>query len=143
VSQAPVTILLVDDDLVDTVAVRRWFREKNIHNPIVEARDGLEALAALRGNDGWERVSRPVLALLDLNMPRMGGIEFLDEIRRDDSLRGTVVFVMTTSSAAEDVQAAYERNVAGYILKHGPGTMFTEAMAMLKCYCRIVEFPEY
>ncbi len=70
----------------------------------------------------------PCLVLLDLNMPRMGGIEFLDELRRDPLLRRTLVFVMTTSSAEEDRVRAYDRNVAGYIMKHRPGETFLEAI---------------
>jgi len=67
-----VTILLVDDDKVDTMAVRRSFRDLKIANPIIEARDGIEALERLRGENGQQQVAPPCLVLLDLNMPRMG-----------------------------------------------------------------------
>ena len=92
-----VTILLVDDDKVDAMAVKRSFRELKIANPVIEAHNGIEALERLRGENGHEKVPEPLLMLLDLNMPRMGGIEFLEELRRDPVLRRTLVFVMTTS----------------------------------------------
>jgi CheY-like chemotaxis protein len=136
-----VTILLVDDDKVDAMAVRRSFRDLHIGNPVVEARNGIEALNHLRGENGNTRVPSPCLVLLDLNMPRMGGIEFLDELRRDASLHRTLVFVMTTSAAEEDRMRAYDKNVAGYVLKHRPGQNFLDAISMLEHYWRVIEFP--
>jgi len=136
-----VTILLVDDDKVDTMAVRRSFRELHIANPMIATRNGIEALEHLRGENGHEKVPSPCLVLLDLNMPRMGGLEFLTELRSDPSLRRTLVFVMTTSAAEEDRTRAYDKNVAGYVLKHRPGQSFLESISMLEHYWRIVEFP--
>jgi CheY-like chemotaxis protein len=134
------TILLVDDDKVDIMAIKRSFRELRISNPIVTAANGIEALARLRG-DGVPRIAQPCLVVLDLNMPRMGGIEFLTELREDPELRRTIVFVMTTSNAEEDRWRAYDKNVAGYVLKHRPGRSFLDAVGMLEHYWRIVEFP--
>jgi CheY-like chemotaxis protein len=136
-----VTILLVDDDKVDTMAVRRSFRELNITNPIIATRNGIEALECLRGENGHEKVPSPCLVLLDLNMPRMGGIEFLGELRNDPALRRTVVVVMTTSEAEEDRIRAYDKNVAGYVLKHRPGQSFLDSIGMLQHYWRTIEFP--
>ena len=136
-----VTILLVDDDKVDAMAVRRAFRELKIANPVIEAHDGIEALQRLRGENGYEKVPEPLLILLDLNMPRMGGIEFLEELRRDPLLRSALVFVMTTSAAEEDRRLAYEKNVAGYVLKHRLGQSFLEAIGMLEHYWQVIEFP--
>jgi CheY-like chemotaxis protein len=138
----PVTILLVDDDAVDSMAVKRAFRELKIANPVVEAHDGIEALERLRGENGYEKVSEPLLILLDLNMPRMDGIEFLHELRVDPLLRRTLVFVMTTSSADEDRRLAYEKNIAGYVLKHRPKESFLEAIRMLERYWQTIEFPK-
>ena len=117
------TILIVDDDRVDTMAIRRSFRELKITNRVVTARDGIEALEHLRGENGREALRSP-LVLLDLNMPRMGGIEFLEEVRRDAILQPLLVFVMTTSSAVEDRVRSYAKNVAGYILKYQVATVF-------------------
>jgi CheY-like chemotaxis protein len=137
-----VSILVVDDDRVDTMAIRRSLRELNIANPVTVARDGVEALDCLRGEHGHEKVRSPLLVLLDLNMPRMGGIEFLEELRADPLLRSTLVFVMTTSSAVEDRTRAYAKNVAGYVLKFQQEHGFQNAILMLEHYCRIVEFPD-
>jgi CheY-like chemotaxis protein len=138
----PVTILVVDDDKVDVMAVKRSLRELKIANPLIEANNGIEALDFLRGTNGCEKISRPVLVMLDLNMPRMGGIEFLEELRADPELRRTVVFVMTTSTADEDRIKAYNHNVSGYVLKYRPGQTFLEAISMLEAYWRLVEFPD-
>lgn len=136
-----VTILLVDDDIVDIMAVKRSFRQLKILNPLVEAHNGIEALQRLRGENGYEKVPNPCLVMLDLNMPCMGGLEFLDELRSDDQLRATVVFVLTTSTIDEDRIRAYDRNVSGYVLKYRPGETFLDAISMLEAYWRVVEFP--
>jgi CheY-like chemotaxis protein len=135
------TILLVDDDKVDVMAVKRSFRDLKIANPIIEAHNGIEALDLLRGHNGHQKVPSPCLILLDLNMPRMGGVEFLDKLRSDQALRTTLVFVMTTSGAEEDRARAYDMNIAGYVLKHRPGQSFLEAISMLEHYWRVIEFP--
>lgn len=139
---AEVSILLVEDDELDVRAVKRAFRELKIANALYEARDGLEALDMLRGEHGHTPLPHPLIILLDLNMPRMGGIEFLDEIRQDSALRASVVFVMTTSAAEEDRFKAYDRNVAGYVLKHDPGRSFLDAVAMIEHYWHIVALPD-
>jgi CheY-like chemotaxis protein len=138
----PVTILIVDDDKVDVMAVKRSFRDLKIANPVVEAHNGQEALDLLRGENGREKVPSPCLVMLDLNMPLMGGIEFLAELRRDPDLHRTVVFVMTTSTADEDRIKAYNHNVSGYVLKYRPGQTFLEAIGMLEAYWRVVVFPD-
>lgn len=139
---ATVTILLVEDDDVDVMAVKRAFRELRIANPLVTAGDGLEALDLLRGTNGSDKLSGPIIVLLDLNMPRMGGLEFIEAVRADPDLKRLVIFVMTTSAAEEDRVRAYESNVAGYVLKHSPGRSFLDAIAMLEHYWRVVELPD-
>ena len=139
---AVVNILLVEDDEVDVMAVKRAFRELKIGNPLFEARDGIEALALLRGTQTRPAISRPTLILLDLNMPRMNGLEFLDELRKDAELHRSVVFVMTTLAAEEDRVRAYNHNIAGYVLKHSPGRSFMEAIGIIEHYWRLIEFPD-
>jgi CheY-like chemotaxis protein len=95
----------------------------------------------LRGTNGRARLPRPFIVLLDLNMPRMDGIEFLKEVRKDEELKKSIVFIMTTSNADEDKVAAYNLGAAGYILKSNPANAFLEATALLDTYWRVVEFP--
>jgi len=135
-----VNVLLVEDNPVDVEAVRRAFRKHRIANPITVAHDGLDALEILRGTHS-EKLERPYLILLDLNMPRMNGIEFLQAIRDDTDLKDSVVFVLTTSRAQEDKLASYSLNAAGYIVKSDVGKGFQGLVNLLDCYWRIVELP--
>lgn len=136
-----VSILLVEDDEVDAELVVRAFRKLKIANPIVMAKDGIEALAHLRGLNGFTPVQSPFLILLDINMPRMNGHEFLTELRADPNLHESIVFVLTTSEAEKDRLDAYHHNIAGYLLKSRAGEDFTDVLAMLDHYWRFVEFP--
>ena len=136
-----VNLLLVEDDEVDIQGLKRAFAKSRIANPITVARDGLEALEMLRGENGRPKLPKPHLVLLDLNMPRMNGIEFLETIRKDEELKSTVVFMITTSKAEEDKQRAYGHNVAGYIVKQDPANTFMEAVSLLEHYWKIIEFP--
>jgi CheY-like chemotaxis protein len=116
-----VHFLVVEDDEVDVKALKRAFKELHLANPVRFARDGIEALEILRGENGQEKLEKPYLVLLDLNMPRMNGIEFLDEVREDPEHHCALVFVLTTSSAEEDRIKSYDKNVAGYMLKSNAG----------------------
>jgi len=135
-----VTLLLVEDDQVDAEAIQRAFRQERIANPFVVVRDGVEALAALRGESAVA-VPHPRVVLLDINMPRMNGLEFLRALRDDPVLCQTTVFVLTTSDREEDKVAAYNHHVAGYILKSRAGEDFLEVIRLLEVYWRLVEFP--
>lgn len=131
-------ILLVEDDQVDVMNVTRAFERNNIANPLFVAGDGIEALELLRsGRIPQERR----LILLDLNMPRMNGIEFLRALRADDALHLTPVVVLTTSDDERDKINAYDLNVAGYLLKPVTFVNFVEAMAALNKYWTLVEMP--
>jgi CheY-like chemotaxis protein len=134
-------ILLVDDDDIDVMNVQRAFKKNNILNPLFIARDGLEALEILRkqGPDSIPRERR--LILLDLNMPRMNGMEFLRELRSDPELHSLTVIVLTTSDDERDKVEAYNLNVAGYIVKPVTFIAFVEAMAALNKYWTINELP--
>lgn len=131
-------ILLVDDDEVDVMNVQRAFEKNRLANPIHVASNGLEALAALR--NGSIHGSRR-LVLLDLNMPRMNGIEFLRALRADPELQATSVVVLTTSNEERDKVEAYRLNVAGYLLKPVTFTSFVDVMATLNKYWTLVEMP--
>lgn len=131
-------ILLVEDDMVDVMNVRRAFKKAAISNPLWVAGDGIEALEVLRG-DSIPKGNR--LILLDLNMPRMNGIEFLQALRADETLSATTVVVLTTSNEERDKVDAYRLNVAGYLLKPVTFNDFVELMATLNKYWTLVEFP--
>tara|TARA_R110001583_G_scaffold114361_3_gene264852 strand:- start:1047 stop:1475 length:429 start_codon:yes stop_codon:yes gene_type:complete len=133
----PASILLVEDDDIDAMSVKRAFNRMKIANPIVRAKDGLDALEILK-NGG---VKQPYLILLDLNMPRMGGLELLDIIRNDPQLESNVIFVLTTSKDDEDKLAAYKHHVAGYIVKEKLDEGFEQLVKMLDHYWRLVELP--
>ncbi|MBV9824656.1 MAG: response regulator [Alphaproteobacteria bacterium] len=137
-----VNLLLVDDDEVDVQGLKRAFTRSKIGNPITVARDGIEALEILRGISGKPPLPKPHLILLDLNMPRMNGLEFLEEIRADEDLKSALVFMITTSKDDEDKARAYGHNVAGYIVKQDPANTFLQAVSLLEHYWKIVEFPE-
>ncbi|MGF1495357.1 MAG: response regulator [Elainellaceae cyanobacterium] len=137
-------ILLVEDDEVDVMNVKRALRKHGINHPIYVAGDGQEALALLRHQNSDNQPFYPKerrIIFLDLNMPGMGGIEFLKELRADPELCRTPVVVMTTSDADEDLVRAYDLNVAGYILKSVPFTDFAEAMAVVDQYWKVNEIP--
>jgi CheY-like chemotaxis protein len=137
-----VNILLVEDDEVDIMNVQRAFKKNNINNPLHIVRNGVEALEALLGKNPSMIIPSPRVILLDINMPRMGGIEFLTEIRKHPELRSITVFVMTTSNEESDKIAAYDLNVAGYILKPLSFEGFTSAVAILNHYWQLCEMPQ-
>lgn len=131
-------ILLVEDDRVDRMNVRRAFEQAHIVNPMWVAGDGIEALDRLRGGD----IPRhDLLILLDLNMPRMDGIEFLEALRADEEFGRTPVVVLTTSDAESDRIRAYDLNVAGYIVKPVTFSAFVDTVTTLNKYWMLVEMP--
>ncbi|PPS45347.1 response regulator [Chroococcidiopsis sp. TS-821] len=134
-------ILLVEDDEVDVMNVKRAFKKNNITNPLYMAANGVEALALLRGKGDTLIPRERRLVLLDLNMPKMNGIEFLRELRADPELRSTPVIVLTTSNEDRDKVEAYNFNVAGYILKPVTFANFVEAVATLNKYWTLSEIP--
>jgi CheY-like chemotaxis protein len=142
VEQRPLNILLVEDDELDVMNVQRAFRKNNVSNPLFVASNGIEALEMLRGTGAGPRMpSTRRIILLDLNMPRMGGIEFLRELRADPALAPTTVIVLTTSDEERDKVEAYQLNVAGYILKPVTLAAFVEIMATLNKYWTVSELP--
>ena len=126
------TILLVEDDRVDIMTVQRALKKNKIQNPLRVARTGLEALSMLRGEQDFEKISPPpALILLDLNLPKMSGIEFLRELRNDPELSGLRIIVLTSSNEPKDRTAAFEYDVDDYIVKPHSFDEFTRAMATI------------
>ncbi|MCJ8279817.1 MAG: response regulator [Rivularia sp. ALOHA_DT_140] len=137
-------ILLVEDDEVDIMNVQRAFKKVNILNPLFIANNGLEALRMLRGtkDDSATIPHERRLILLDLNMPKMGGIEFLQNLRNDYKLKSIPVVVLTTSKQDRDLVEAYNLNVAGYLLKPVDFNHFIELMSTLNKYWSLSEMPD-
>ena len=131
-------ILLVEDDDVDVQNVRRAFEKAHIANPLFVAADGLEALEKLRSG---EVPNNRRMVLLDLNMPRMNGIEFLRELRKDPQLSAIPVVVLTTSTMDRDKFDAYQLNIAGYLVKPVTFSNFCDLMVTLNKYWALVELP--
>lgn len=135
------TIVLVEDDAVDQLAIKRAFQKEKIANTIIVARDGVEGLELLRGTETKPPLPKPYIVLLDWNMPRMNGLEFLRALRADPDHKDAVVFVLTTSKADEDRLAAYGEHVAGYVVKENVGNTFMELVRFVDHYWKIVELP--
>jgi CheY-like chemotaxis protein len=130
-----VSILLVEDDEVDVMNVKRAFSKNNIKNPLFVAGNGVEALYMLNN----VIAPLPKIIILDINMPKMNGIEFLKLLREDEKLMGISVFVMTTSNEESDKINAYNLNVAGYILKPLSFEKFVSSVATLKYFWQLCE----
>lgn len=131
-------ILLVEDDEVDAMTVRRALKELHVNNPLARAENGEEALAYLRqpGQD------MPCIILLDLNMPVMGGIEFLQVIKQDPMLKRIPVVVLTTSEEQQDKVSSFDLGVAGYIRKPVDYQQFVEAVRAIDAYWTLSELPQ-
>ncbi|MBL4908330.1 MAG: response regulator [Sneathiella sp.] len=137
-SKKEVTLLLVEDDDIDAMTIERSFQKKRIGNSIIRTYDGYEALKMLQ--DG--KIPAPFVILLDLQMPRMNGLEFLQHIRADHNLSSSVIFVLTTSKAEEDMVASYRQQVAGYFVKDEAGEHFINMVDILDSYWKIVHLPK-
>ena len=129
-------ILLVEDDNVDAITVRRALKDLNIPNSVVHQLDGEDALKYLRSDD-----KKPCVILLDLNMPRMNGIDFLRIIKNDDELKQIPVVVLTTSKDDQDKMDSFEFSVAGYIIKSADYKKFVESLKLLNLYWTLSELP--
>ena len=138
-----INILLVEDDEVDVMNVKRAFKKHKITNPLYVAGNGVEALEMLRSQNGQPPVVPDTrrMILLDLNMPKMNGLEFLHELRKDEDLKRTPVTVLTTSNEDKDRIEAYNLNIAGYILKPVTFMNFANVMVALNKYWTLCEMP--
>ncbi len=136
-----VKVLVVEDDDADFMAIERAFQKEKILNEIVRAKDGVEALDLLRGTNGREQLRRPYVVLCDINMPRMDGLTLVNELRIDNELHDTLVFMLTTSNHDQDRRDAYGLNVAGYMLKNDVGLNFPQVAKMIGGFTQIIVFP--
>ena len=131
-------ILLVEDDEVDAMTVRRALKELHVANPLQQVENGEETLSFLRDPGK----ARPCIILLDLNMPVMGGIEFLQAVKGDAALRRIPVVVLTTSDEQQDKLASFDLGVAGYIRKPVDYKQFVEAVRSIDTYWTLSELPQ-
>ena len=133
-----IPIFLVEDDEVDVMTMRRALKDLRIANPISVAGDGEAALQMLREG----RIARPCVILLDLNMPRMGGIEFLRIIKADPVFQSIPVIVLTTSREESDRIETFKLSVAGYMIKPADYLQFVEVVRTIDLYWTLSELPD-
>lgn len=132
------SILLLEDDKVDAMTVSRALQELRISNPLVHVVNGVEALDYLSEC----KEDLPCIILLDLNMPKMGGLEFLTEMKKRDELRKIPVIILTTSSAERDINKSFNIGVAGYMVKPVDYFQFVDVIREIKMYWTISELPD-
>jgi chemotaxis family two-component system response regulator Rcp1 len=138
----PVEILLVEDDLADIHLVEEGLRESEVPNNLHVVRDGIEALAYLRGQEPYTGAVQPDFMLLDLKMPKKGGLEVLMEIKADRILRRIPVIVLTTSDAPDDILRSYDLQASLYITKPENLDDFERAMGLVRDFClTVVKLP--
>jgi CheY-like chemotaxis protein len=131
------TILLVEDDIVDTMSVKRALKELQVTNHLDHVENGEEALEYLRNPENI----KPAIILLDLNMPKMNGIEFLAVIKKEEELKRIPVIVLTTSRGELDKIQSFDLGVAGYMIKPVDYQQFVEVMRTIRLYWTLSELP--
>jgi len=135
------TFLIVEDNDLDFEKAQRAFARLKTTNPIIRARDGCEALEVLKGSPEIEKLQKPYLVLLDVNMPRMNGFEFLEEVRKESDLSDAPVVVLTTSDREQDIATAYKHHVAGYVVKPVTRDEMVQVLSTLDSYWNLCERP--
>ena len=131
-------ILLVEDDRVDQITVRRALKDINVTNLLIIVSNGEEALEFLRN----EKNEKPGIILLDLNMPKMNGIEFLKVAKQDNALKRIPVVVLTTSKQDQDKIESFNLGVAGYMIKPVDYIQFVDVIRTINMYWTLSELPE-
>lgn len=124
----PMNILLVEDNEVDVDMLRRGLRKIDVQGDFVRARDGREALDFLSDYPAQEALAHPFFVLLDINMPRMNGHEFMSSLRQDPKISNTRVIVFSTSDNPKDVTQAYKQNAIGYVVKPDTSAELVDAL---------------
>lgn len=132
-----VTLFLIEDDDIDVMCIKREFKTRKIANPVIRAKDGAEAFEYLESG----KIAKPFIILLDLQMPRMNGLEFLAKLRQTEQFKDSVVFVLTTSQDEKDICESYNLNVAGYFVKDEVGEGFIGIVDILDGYWKVVHLP--
>lgn len=137
-----VEILLVEDSEPDILLTEEAFSEARVRNRLHVVRDGEEALQFLRREGDYAAAPRPDVILMDINMPRKNGLEVLEEVKADPSLRSIPVLILTTSQAEDDVQRSYSGHASGYVVKPVGFENFLQAIrAFEDFWLTFVRFP--
>jgi len=131
------TILLVEDDIVDMMSVKRALKDLKVTNALFHVENGEEALEFLR-NPANEK---PAIILLDINMPKMNGHEFLAIVKKDEDLKRIPVIVLTTSRGELDKIQSFDMGVSGYMIKPVDYQQFVEVMRTIRLYWTLSELP--
>jgi CheY-like chemotaxis protein len=131
-------ILIVEDDKIDAMTIKRALREIKVLNDTIHLENGEEALTYLRNKD----TLNPCIILLDLNMPKMNGIEFLKEKAIDKTIRKIPVVVLTTSKDERDRIISFDLGIAGYMLKPVDYQQFVEVIKTIDLYWSLSQIPE-
>lgn len=134
-------ILLVEDNDLDVEILKRCLKKLGTPGSLVRARDGIEALEILKKDVHTKVLPRPYVILLDINMPRMNGHEFLATLRQDETLKAARVIVFTTSDSKKDVRTAYQNNANGYIVKPNSSSELQDVIHSLKDFLDICKHP--
>ncbi|MFX1536558.1 MAG: response regulator [Promethearchaeota archaeon] len=136
-NRAEKPILFVEDDRVDAMTVKRAFKELDLSNELIVVSTGEEALSFLKD----ENTEKPCLILLDLNMPRMNGLELLKIIKQDEVLKTIPVVVLTSSNEERDIIESFSWSVAGYMVKPAEYAKFVEVLRTITLYWMLSELP--
>ena len=128
-------ILLIEDDLVDIMTVKRSFKELDVLNTLVARHNGEEALQYLNTSDQ----GLPCVILLDINMPKMNGHEFLTKIKKHAKFKSIPIIMLTSSKEQQDVDASFEQGISGYILKPVEYQQFLSSIQVLKPFWTLSE----
>ena len=132
-----ITLFLIEDDDIDAMSIQREFKRRHISSPIIRAKDGVEAFELL----ALGKIKRPFVILLDLQMPRMNGLEFLTTLRKDSDYKNSVVFVLTTSQDEKDIFNSYQSNIAGYFIKDEIDDDLISIVDIFDAYRKVVYLP--
>lgn len=137
-----IKILLVEDNEGDIVLTMQALKKANVTNGLSIVRDGDEALKYLRNKGKFENSETPDLILLDINLPKVDGIEVLTEIKNDENLRVIPVVMLTTSESENDIVRSYNNHANCYITKPVDFKKFMEVVQMIKDFwISIVKLP--
>ena len=131
-------LLLVEDDRIDAMTVQRAVKDLKITNPVKHVSNGVEGIEYLRNHVN----QKPCIVLLDLNMPKMNGIEFLNLVKSDDDLKKIPVVVLTTSNADRDRSESFSLGIAGYMIKPVDYKRFVDVIREIEMYWSLSELPD-